>query len=118
VSSSWVPSILCSHLQLSIELFSLNDQNFQKVFVLLLKFINVFADSDDQSDTTAFPAAMDISHFRQLIREAEQEYSIARDPPRMKEVAKSIASNMKLHGVHASVLHCCMIAVTFRVSCR
>ena len=64
------------------------------------EIFDCFVDSEEQSDTAMFQAAMDINHFRQLIREAEQEHSVARDPAHVKEFAKSIASNMKHHGMH------------------
>ena len=68
-----------------------------------LKFTTVLVDSEEQSDTAAFQAAMDITHFRQLIREAEKERSVEFDPPNVKEVAKTIASNMKHRGMDACI---------------
>lgn len=71
----------------------------------------VSIDSEEQSDTTSFLAAMNINHFRQLIREAERDHSVACDPSRVRGVAKSIASDMKHRGMHANILllDCCFI---------
>ena len=63
---------------------------------------------EEQSDTAAFQAALDINRFRRLIREAEQEHSVAYDPPHIKGVAKSIASNMKHHGICSYIIYYCM----------
>jgi len=73
--------------------------------VLMLKFTNVLLDFEEQADTAAFQTAMDINHFRQSIREAEQEHSVVYDPPSVKEAAKSIASSMKHRGMCAYVIY-------------
>lgn len=58
-------------------------------------------DSEEQSDGASYQPTMDLGRFRQLIREAEQDHSALRDPPRVKGATKSSnTSNIVLSGVY------------------
>ena len=69
--------------------------------LLKWKFVIWSADSEEQSDSATYQPTMDLSRFRQLIREAEQDHLALREPPRVKGASKSSnTSNMALSGVY------------------
>ena len=57
------------------------------------------ADSEEQSDSVSYQPTMDLSRFRQLIREAEEERLVMHQPPSVKAVTESNASKMKHNGL-------------------
>ena len=75
------------------------------------------ADPEEQSDTASYQPTMDLSHFRQLIREAEKERLVPQERPRVKGATKSSASNVKHNGVFMLPSTCVDIILVLFVTC-
>lgn len=56
-------------------------------------------DSEEQSETLSYQPAMDLTRFRQFIRDAEHGNPASCDAQHVKDMYKSSASNVKYNGM-------------------